>query len=65
MFREASRFCTYATSAIMNNFSHTIPALLRDRGRFLTSHADVLGDIEGFRANPYLEAQHSFDASRT
>ncbi len=49
------RFCTYATAAIMNNFSHTIPAVLRDRGRFLTSHADVLCDIECFRADPYVE----------
>ena len=45
-------FYTYATVAILSNFARSIPAELRHRDRFLTSHAEILSDIETSGAEP-------------
>ena len=42
-FSRGNRFSTYATWAIMKNFARSIPAVLRHRDRFSTSHSGVFG----------------------
>jgi RNA polymerase primary sigma factor/RNA polymerase sigma factor len=48
-----NKFSTYASWAIMKNFSRTIPCVIRQRGRFSTSHSEMLGIVEDARANHY------------
>ena len=44
----------------MKNFARTIPGVLRQRGRFSTSHAETLGIIEDTLADHYeLESAQS------
>jgi RNA polymerase primary sigma factor/RNA polymerase sigma factor len=50
---QGNRFSTYATWAIMKNFARSIPAVLRHRDRFVTSHSQVLGAAEDFRTDQY------------
>ena len=50
---RGNRFSTYATWAIMKNFARTIPAVLRHRDRFRTSHSEVFSTTEDLRADPY------------
>ncbi len=48
-----NKFSTYASWAIMKNFSRTISDVLRHRGRFSTSHSEVFSTVEDARANHY------------
>jgi len=50
---RGNRFSTYATWAIVKNFARTISVVLRQRDRFATSHAEMLGATEDRRADPY------------
>jgi DNA-directed RNA polymerase sigma subunit (sigma70/sigma32) len=50
---RGNRFSTYATWAIMKNFARSIPAVLRHRDRFRTSHSEVLGAAEDARTDQY------------
>ena len=61
---RGNRFSTYATWAIMKNFARSIPAVLRHRDRFSTSHAEVFGATVDLRADPYEQESRSFAASR-
>ena len=47
------RFSTYASWAIMKNFARTIPAVLRHRDRFPTSHSEIFSTVEDARANQH------------
>ncbi|MGO9114158.1 MAG: sigma-70 family RNA polymerase sigma factor [Thermoguttaceae bacterium] len=48
-----NRFSTYATWAILKNFARSIPAVLRHRDRFRTSHSETFGATVDLRADPY------------
>ena len=50
---RGNRFSTYATWAIVKNFARSIPAVLRYRDRFATSHAEMFCAAEDRRADPY------------
>ena len=50
---RGNKFSTYASWAIMKNFSRTIPDVLRHRGRFCTSHSEIFSTVEDARANQY------------
>ena len=50
---RGNKFSTYASWAIMKNFARTIPDVLRQRGRFCTSHPEMFSTIEDARANHY------------
>jgi len=52
-FSRGNRFSTYATWAIMKNFARSIPAVLRHRDRFRTSHAEIFCTTVDLRADPY------------
>jgi RNA polymerase primary sigma factor len=52
-FSRGNKFSTYASWAIMKNFSRTIPAALRHRDRFCTSYPEMLSTAEGVRADHY------------
>ena len=43
---RGNRFSTYATWAIVKNFARSIPAVLRHRDRFGTSHAEMFSTTE-------------------
>ena len=43
---RGNRFSTYATWAIMKNFARSIPAVLRQRDRFCTSHSEAFSTTE-------------------
>jgi RNA polymerase primary sigma factor len=51
-FSLGNRFSTYATWAIMKNFARSIPAVLRQRDRFSTSHSDIFDAIEDLHTDP-------------
>ena len=61
---RGNRFSTYASWAIMKNFARTIPAAVRHRDRFCTSHAEILGTLEDACANESEQQSGSFGASR-
>ena len=63
-FSRGNRFSTYATWAIMKNFARSIPAVLRQRDRFSTSHSGVFGAIENPRTNPHEQelAQRQYES---
>jgi RNA polymerase primary sigma factor/RNA polymerase sigma factor len=50
-FSRGNKFSTYASWAIMKNFARTIPNELRYRGRFSTSHSEILESVEDERAD--------------
>ena len=50
---RGNRFSTYATWAIMKNFARSIPAVLRHRDRFSTSHAEMFSPTVDLRADPH------------
>ena len=50
---RGNRFSTYATWAIMKNFARSIPAVLRHRDRFSTSHSELFNTTEDSRADPH------------
>ena len=52
---RGNRFSTYATWAIMKNFARSIPAVLRQRDRFCTSHAEVFRTAEDARTDQYQQ----------
>ena len=59
---RGNRFSTYATWAIMKNFARSIPAVLRHRDRFRTSHSEMFSATVDMRAD--LHAQESEQLSR-
>ena len=50
---RGNKFSTYASWAIMKNFARTIPAVLRHRDRFCTSHSEMFSTVEDARADHY------------
>lgn len=52
-FARGFRFSTYASWAIMRNFSRSIVSEQRQRDRFLTSQEDSLGNSENHRSDQY------------
>lgn len=50
---RGNKFSTYASWAIMKNFAGTIPDMLRHRGRFCTSHTEILSTVEDARGDHY------------
>ena len=52
---RGNRFSTYACWAIIKNFARTIPAVLRHRNRFATSHSEMLSDAEDARSDQYQQ----------
>ena len=52
---QGNRFSTYASWAIMKNFSRTIPHALRHQGRFCTSDAEMFGTVVDSRSDPYVQ----------
>ena len=50
---RGNRFSTYASWAIIKNFTRTISVALRNRDRFCTSHSEKFSTIEDARANQY------------
>ena len=49
---RGNRFSTYASWAIMKNFARTIPAVLRHRDRFCTSHSEMFSTTEDAACRP-------------
>ena len=57
-YSRGNKFSTYASWAIMKNFARTIPAELRVRDRFRTSHDEMFGVTPESRINPFeVEAE--------
>lgn len=56
-YSRGNRFSTYATWAIIKNFARSIPAVLRHRDRFSTSHSEVFSATEDLRADPHEQEQ--------
>ena len=54
-FSRGNRFSTYASWAIMKNFARAIPAILRHRDRFCTSHSETFSYTEDVRKDPYVQ----------
>ena len=54
-FARGNKFSTYASWAIMKNFSRTIPTEYRQRDRFRTSHEELFDMTQELRGNPTLE----------
>jgi RNA polymerase primary sigma factor/RNA polymerase sigma factor len=53
---RGNRFSTYASWAIMKNFSRTIPDTFRHRDRFRTSsHSELFSTVEDVRADLYQQ----------
>ena len=52
---RGNKFSTYATWAVIKNFSRTIADVLRHQGRFCTSHSEMLNIVEDARANHYQQ----------
>jgi RNA polymerase primary sigma factor/RNA polymerase sigma factor len=52
---RGNRFSTYASWAIMKNFSRTISDALRQRDRFCTSHPEMFSTVEDARADHYQQ----------
>jgi RNA polymerase primary sigma factor/RNA polymerase sigma factor len=52
---RGNKFSTYATWAVIKNFSRTIADVLRHQGRFCTSHSEMLDIVEDARANHYQQ----------
>jgi len=52
---RGNKFSTYATWAIIKNFSRTIADVLRHQGRFCTSHSEMLDIVQDARANHYQQ----------
>lgn len=52
-FSRGNRFSTYASWAIMKNFTRTIPSAFRRRGRFCTSCPEIFSTVEDLRADHY------------
>ena len=50
---RGNKFSTYASWAIIKNFARSIPAVLRHRNRFCTSHLEIFSTVEDARANQY------------
>jgi RNA polymerase primary sigma factor/RNA polymerase sigma factor len=50
---RGNKFSTYASWAIMKNFTRTIPDVLRHRSRFSTSHSEVFSTVEDVRDDYY------------
>jgi len=50
-FARGNKLSTYASWAIIKNFTRSIPTEQRHRGRFCTSHADIFGVSEDYRSN--------------
>jgi RNA polymerase primary sigma factor len=50
---RGNKFSTYASWAIMKNFARTIPAVVRHRDRFRTSHSELFNATEEVRADRY------------
>lgn len=48
---RGNKFSTYASWAIMKNFSRTVPAAVRHRDRFRTNAPEMLGSAEGVCAD--------------
>jgi len=61
---RGNRFSTYATWAIMKNFARSIPAVLRHRDRFSTSHSAVFSTTEDQRADPHEQEQAQLQRQR-
>jgi RNA polymerase primary sigma factor/RNA polymerase sigma factor len=53
---RGNRFSTYASWAIMKNFTRTIADVLRRRGHFCTSHSEMFSIVEDARAD-YCEQE--------
>ena len=62
---RGNRFSTYATWAIMKNFARSIPAVLRHRDRFRTSHSEMFSATVDPRADQYEQESAQLRASRT
>jgi RNA polymerase primary sigma factor/RNA polymerase sigma factor len=54
-FSGGNRFSTYASWALMKNFAHTIPAMLRQQDRFCTSHSEIFSYTEDVNEDSYLQ----------
>jgi RNA polymerase primary sigma factor/RNA polymerase sigma factor len=52
-FSRGNRFSTYASWAIMKNFSRTIPAVFRQRERFHTSCPEMFSTVEDLHPDYY------------
>ena len=50
---RGNKFSTYASWALMKNFSRTIPAAFSHRDRFSTSHSEMFSSVEDARADHY------------
>jgi len=61
---RGNRFSTYATWAIMKNFARSIPAVLRHRDRFSTSHSELFSTTEDLRADPHEQEQAQLQRQR-
>jgi len=64
-FARGNKISTYASWAIMRNFSRSIPSEQRYQDRFRTSQTDVFSDSVDFRSDPdALESAQTLRASQ-
>jgi RNA polymerase primary sigma factor len=52
---RGNKFSTYASWAIMKNFAHAIPGVLRHRDRFRTGHPEMFSAVEDTRADHHQQ----------
>jgi len=57
---RGNRFSTYATWAVLQNFARSIPAVLRQRDRFRTSHSEMFCATVDLRTDQYEQESEQF-----